>query len=309
LSPAVDASFGSVGVSIKDMSVTGARVKHDQPLEAGAKSVLRFRTEERSAVSFEAMVVWTQKVAAEEESGQYVSGVKLFADKESVGDVILGFGDRRSVRIEENRTSDRFLLNRLLKGELGAYGFVRLEDLSSRGARIETTRKIAEGTESTLRYGLPDHSFEVSVDVEVVWSQIKAVWSAEENRYHAGLRIVQRHELQRLAIGHLRETAVAVQDTHSLKLKLRLQPVKARLLAMGRSVSDRASLVEAVRLELTENPEGASKWRERAAALQQDPSLRGTVGPISQHPEALAVWAFLDRSVDPSLVALSFGIR
>jgi len=36
--------------------------------------------------------------------------------------------------------------------------------------------------------------------------------------------------------------------------------------------------------------------------------LRGIAGPIATHTEALAVWEYLDRSVDPTVIALGFGL-
>ena len=43
LDPTVAASFGDVGVSIRDISTSGARLRHDRPVEAGEKSVLPYK--------------------------------------------------------------------------------------------------------------------------------------------------------------------------------------------------------------------------------------------------------------------------
>ena len=308
LLPSVDASFGSIGVSINDISLSGVRVKHDMPLEAGSKSVLRFRTEERPTVAFEAVVVWTQPVIAPEESGQFVSGVKLFADRSFVGSVIDEFGERRSAKVEEKRLSDRFHLTRPISAEFGAYGFVKVGDLSSKGLRVETSRRLTPGARGNLRFSLPDGSFEVNVEADVVWSQLKSIWSSDENRYSNGLQVLQRHEFLRLAVGQLRELNLALPDTRSLRLKVRLGPFKRMLEQLGRDPDDQGALIAAIRDEMKNNPDGAIKWNQRAQELLTDPSIRGLAGPISSSIEAIAIWEFFDRTIDPTLIAKKLGM-
>lgn len=304
LTPAVDASFGALGVSIQDISNKGARFKHDAPVEAGSKSQLRFRTDTATPpVAMEAIVVWTQPVSPDE-SGRYVSGVKLFADQTEVDDVIRQFGEERSNAVIDERSTDRHIVSPALKGDFNSHGPVRIDDLSSRGARIETTRRISPDTRGVLRYLIPDGSFEVSVNVDVVWCHLKAIWSSDENRYSVGLRVTDRHDLQKIGIAKLHDARRAAQDTRSLKLKLRLMPIRSRL---GDTVTDRIALIRAIRDDLGSNTEGAQKWLQRAARTSNDPSVRGLAGPIAHNVEALAVWEFMDRTIDPTLIALAFG--
>jgi len=286
------------------MSVKGARFKHDAPIEAGCKSQLRFRTDSgANPVAFEAIVIWTQPVSPDE-SGRFVSGVKLYADGTEVDNVIRLFGSDRSNPVEDERSGDRHLVSPPLKGEFNSHGPIRIDDLSSRGARIEVTRRMSPGTRGVLRYMIPDGSFEVSVEVEAVWCHLKAIWSSDENRYSAGLRILDRHELQKIGIAKLHDARRAMQDTRSLKLKLRLMPIRARL---GDNASDRIAMIRAIRAELGANTEGAQKWLQRAERTATDAAIRGLAGPIAQNIEALAVWEFMDRTIDPTLIALAFG--
>jgi hypothetical protein len=39
-----------------------------------------------------------------------------------------------------------------------------------------------------------------------------------------------------------------------------------------------------------------------------DPATREAAPPIAGHPDALAVWEYLDRSVDPSIVSRAFEL-
>ncbi len=307
LVPPVTGSFGAIGVSVRDLSDGGARLRHDDPVEAGSKSVLSFRAAESTGpVSLEALVVWTQPVTAPEESGQYVSGVKIFGGTGQLDRVIDRLTrEQRSIPIEERRRSSRFLLVRPIPAEFGPVGKARIEDLSSRGARVETTSSLAVGAKGVLRYSVPEGSFEVGVEAEVVWSSLKAIWSADESRYQAGLRITERHELQRAAIGQLTESGRAIQDHRSLKLKQRIQGLVITR-RDGVAVEDRAELIGAVRLELRENTAAGERWLARAKQSSDEPSIRGFAGPIAGNLEALAVWEYLDRTVDPTLIAAHF---
>ncbi|HUO84248.1 MAG TPA: PilZ domain-containing protein [Thermoanaerobaculia bacterium] len=310
LVPAVDGSFGEVGVALKDLSTSGARLRSNHPLEAGSKSVLQFdATQSIGPVSLEALVVWSQPVTGPEESGRYVSGVKLFGEPGLVGRVIESFGRKQlSVPIEECRRSARFVFPRTVPGEFGAHGTVRIEDLSSRGARIETSRPSAPGTRSRLRYVVPEWPCDVSVEAEVIWCHLKAVWSDDENRYSVGLRVTERRELQRAAIGRFIDLGMASQETRSLRLKQRIQALEVRHqepLAVGEG--DRRPLIDAVRRELERNGAARERWNAKAQTTAAEPSIRGFAGPIAGNLDALAVWEYLDRTVDPTLVSRAFA--
>lgn len=142
---------------------------------------------------------------------------------------------------------------------------------------------------------------------------MSAIWGVDEYRFHAGIKIVERPELVRLAIGQLSELKLAVKDTQSLKLKLKI----SRALEAGpepshETVQDAVPgseyfpLVQAVRRYLETNEEEKRAWHEIATKTSQTADIRAAAGPIREHIEALAVWEYLERSVDPSILALSF---
>src|SRR5256714_10300270 len=58
---------------------------------------------------------------------------------------------RRASRIEDLRSTDRFDLSPLLDGEWNGFA-VRIENLSARGARIETPNQLVAATTGTLRF-------------------------------------------------------------------------------------------------------------------------------------------------------------
>jgi hypothetical protein len=67
-------------------------------------------------------------------------------------------------------------------------------------------------------------------------------------------------------------------------------------------------LIQGVREELRLNPEEALHWYRRARLVINDPATREVAPPIANHPDALAVWEYLDRSVDPTVVGRAFDL-
>jgi hypothetical protein len=107
----------------------------------------------------------------------------------------------------------------------------------------------------------------------------------------------------------------AALDTQSLRLKLKV--IRARARQMAPSYADvEASgipaeqylLIQGVREELRLNPEEAMHWYRRARIVINDPNTRIVAPPIANHPDALAVWEYLDRSVDPTIVGRAFEL-
>jgi hypothetical protein len=49
-------------------------------------------------------------------------------------------------------------------------------------------------------------------------------------------------------------------------------------------------------------------WYRRARLVINDPATRIAAPPIANHPDALAVWEYLDRSVDPTIVGRAFEL-
>jgi hypothetical protein len=315
LLPPVEATYGSSAVSIGDISASGVRLRHGSEIVSGAKSMLRFKLPGAvTPVALEGEVVWTQSSLSADLRERYVSGVRLHAGADTVDRVIRRLHDLgRSHRVQDRRFSDRFVLHQPLAGEFDATGAIRILDLATKGARLETKEKLDPGTSATFSFPIPKSSFEVKAGAEVVWSRLCAIWGPDDYRFHAGVRIVERPELVRLAIGQLSELKLAVKDTQSLKLKLKI----ARALDAGPEVghetvqdslpgSEYFPLLQAIRGYLQANVDEDMKWKERAEETSRAADIRALAGPIREHLEALAVWEYLERSIDPSIIALAF---
>jgi len=310
LVPPITATFGASPIAVCDISEKGARFRHDRPLEAGTKSLLKIAFDSVS-LALEAAIVWTHNDTAT--PGRFVSGVRTYGPPEQIQSLIAQLHvSHRSNRIEELRTTDRFFLSPLLDGTFGG-DKIRIENLSARGARVELPHELLRGTSGTLQFTVPNSTIEVAVEGQIVWTALKAITGGVSMLYRAGVFINEKPELMRMAIGHLCEINRAALDTQSLRLKLKIMRARARQLApQYRDVestgipAEQYLLIQGVREELRLNPEEALHWYRRARILINDPATRAL--PIANHPDALAVWEYLDRSVDPSIVGRAFEL-
>ncbi|HEX6179403.1 MAG TPA: PilZ domain-containing protein [Thermoanaerobaculia bacterium] len=313
LAPPLPANFGTTPVSICDISARGARFRHDHPFETGKKGVLRVAMEGRPApVNLEAVIVWSERDLAS--PGKFVSGVRTYGSPDVVEGLIAQLQtSHRSNRIEELRAADRFYVMPSLEAKFGDAN-VRLENLSARGARIEISSQPTVGTSAPLAFRVLDDTHDVVVSATVVWTSMRSISGKNIASYRAGLVVPTKHELMRLAIAQLCEADRATLDTNSLLLKLKILRARARQLAPSfRAVdagipSEQYLLVQGVREELRLNPDEAMHWYRRARLVINDPSTRSTAPSIVDHPDALAVWEYLDRSLDPTIVGRAFGI-
>jgi hypothetical protein len=306
IGPPLNGRFASSPVLVSDISVKGARFRHANAVEMGQKSLLQIAIDGLPPANFEAVVVWTKPdpLAA----GRFVTGVRTYAEPQVI-DSVLGHLQtlKRTTRIEELRSTDRFDLSPALEGEWNG-AEIRIENLSARGARIETTRPLAASSSGTLAFVVANRT--LSVAASVAWSSIKAV---NPSMYRSGLMIDEKPELLRLAIGHLCEAGVAILDTNSLALKLKVIRARARQLATQVNETsgvptEQYLLIQCVREELRLNPDEAMHWYRRARLTIADPATRAAAPAIADHPDALAVWEYLDRSIDPSIIGRTFEL-
>lgn len=310
ITPPLSGQFGGAAVSICDISAKGARFRHAHPVEMGNKAVLRLSIDGRpSPVSLEAVVVWTQGDPSD--SGKFLSGVRTYAAAEIVNTLLRTLqAAGRITRIEELRGSDRFYVDPSLEA-LWDSEQVQVEDLSARGARIGGARRLDTGMAGLLKFKLPAAG-SLEIKTQVVWSSVKAL---DPLKHRAGLTVSEKAEQVRLAIGRLCEAGRAVLDTRSLGLKLKI--IRARARQMAPSYRDIESsgvpaeqyvLIQCVREELRLNPEESVHWYRRARLLIKDPKTRKSAPAIADHPDALAVWEYLDRSIDPSIIGRTFQL-
>lgn len=315
LAPPLAATFGSSPVAICDISAKGARFRHDKPLETGMKSLLQLSVEGRPGpLTLEAVVVWSEPDSTV--PGRFVSGARTYGPPEVVNSLIAQLQtSNRSNRIEELRSTDRFFVSPALAATFDGQP-AQIENLSARGARVELSTEPLRGSRGTLVFNVPQSEISLKVAAEVAWTSVKAITGSVSRSYRAGLFVNEKPELMRLAIGLLCEMNRAALDTQSLRLKLKILRARARQLAPQYSNVVEASgipaeqylLIQGVREELRLNPEEAMHYYRRARLIINDPKTREVAPPIANHPDALAVWEYLDRSVDPTIVGRAFEL-
>lgn len=312
LAPPLAATFDSAPVALCDISAKGARFRHGTPIDTGTKSVLRLAVDESlPPQSLEAVIVWSHR----QDNGEYVSGVSTYASPELMQSLLAQLRiSNRTHRIEELRSTDRFYLTPSLTGRYNGRD-VQIEDISARGARIVSPVEPLRGMSAVLHFTVPQSEIDVSVEGEVVWTAVKAVTARTTTSYRAGLSTGEKSGLLRLAIGRLCELGQASMDTQSLRLKLKIMRARARQMAPAyRQVessgvpAEQYLLIQGVREELRLNPEEAMHWYRRARMIINDPSTVELAPPIASHPDALAVWEYLDRSLDPTVVGRAFEL-
>jgi len=306
IAPALNGRFASSPVLVSDISVKGARFRHTQPVEMGQKSLLQVAIEGLPPTNFEAVVVWTK--ADPVVAGRFVTGVRTYVEPSVIDGVLAHLqGMKRTTRIEELRSTDRFDISPAIVGAWNGQR-ARIENLSARGARIETPHPLDPSATGSLTFAVAE--LNVAVAAAVAWTSMKSV---NPSMYRSGLIIDEKPELLRLAIGHLCETGVAILDTHSLTLKLKVFRARARQLAslaneMSGVPTEQYLLIQCVREELRLNPDEAMHWYRRARLMIADPATRTAAPAIADHPDALAVWEYLDRSIDPSIIGRTFEL-
>jgi hypothetical protein len=314
LTPPLAATFDGASVAICDISAKGARFRHAQPVNTGMKSLLRIAVEGRSQpVSLEATIVWSH--ADPSWPGKFMSGVRTYGSPELIQTLIGHLqASNRTSRIEELRSTDRFYVLPALTATFEGAA-AQVEDLSARGARVVLPHQPQPGNSGTLDFKVPESDIDVTVKGQVAWTMIKAITGDARRTWRAGLFINEKPELLRLAIGHLCEMNRAAIDTQSLRLKLKIIRARARQMAPSyREIeasgipAEQYLLIQGVREELRLNPEEALHWYRRARLVINDPATRTIAPPIANHPDALAVWEYLDRSVDPTIVGRAFEL-
>jgi len=305
LAPPIAGLFGANDVAICDISAKGARFRHNRPLDTGSKGILKMPVDgQPSPVSLEAVIIWTH--AETGAPGKFESGVRTYGAPDVINSLLSQLQtSKRSNRIEELRQSDRFLITPPLEASFDGRPAM-IEDISAHGARIAVSELLSVGRSATFRV------LQAGVTGTVVWSAVKSVGG---HSFRAGLMINDRPELLRLVIGQLCDINRATLDTRSLTLKLKIMRARARQLAPSFHAIEAAGipteqylLIQGVREELRLNPEEAQHWYRRARITIADPATRTVAPPIASHPDALAVWEYLDRSVDPTIVSRAFAL-
>lgn len=215
--------------------------------------------------------------------------------------------------IEELRRAARFSITQPIAGTFGPAD-VTIIDLSITGAQIEHPQALRVGTRGRLAVTRGEAS--VTVPAIVVWSRLsKSANKAGRYLYLSGIRVEANHQELAIALNALFKQGVARKDLESLdkKRKRLLERLSARsrpgprVVTMTSSFSaDQLLLVQHARERLLANPEEASKWYNRARYAITHGSDSTIPEAMRNREDVLAVWEYLERSIDVTTVAAVF---
>lgn len=198
---------------------------------------------------------------------------------------------------EQVRQEPRFNFVREFDATLGRVPIV-LCTIAESGMGVRHATPLRPGTEASFRLTLSAPFISVQVGAHVVWSRFSN--PGHERPYHSGLRIPDPGgELSR-ALGTLRDLGMLLPEGEASGHPCAAVPMPD---VAPPSLSKRPShahipvsvvqLVNEARGRLLASPAELAQWRERGKV-----SLLELGEPIPDRDDVLAVWQYLDRSLE-----------
>lgn len=211
------------------------------------------------------------------------------------------------MEVSEARSEDRYRVQIRLEASFGSNEVV-LVDVGEHGAQLQHPAPIKLGAIARLGFMLPASSQQVRVQGTIVWSRLATKPdSAGRRHYYSGVRLDDPEEMMKGVLARLNDANMLRLDNLSLdkKRKTLLEKEKARqqpgLKMVGqkpRIPDDVILLVRQTRNRLKDNPAESVKWYNRAKF-----SLDQSGVQIHQRDEVLAIWEYLERSVEIDIIA------
>lgn len=203
----------------------------------------------------------------------------------------------------DGRLEHRYTVLRRLTGSLGNIEVV-LDDIGEHGFHVRHEPALRLATEARLTFTVPDDGSLVALQSFVVWSRFGS--PGDPRPYHSGLRVDDGDGVLKQAIATLLEGRVIQPDEESMRRKQQQLEERARARQSRVKVTSHAPripddvilLVKQARARLQANPAEIVRWFNRAKF-----SLNEAGEQIHQRDDVLAVWEYLERSVELSIIA------
>jgi len=223
LDPTLAGTSNGRPVRVVDLGVKGGRLELASPIEPGTVIDLAIGT-----IHLKATVLWCQVDAlnfAADYDG-YLAGVAFNEPSDAVEQLVQDLHSLgRAVRIEELRSHDRYRITAPLTGSFGDFAPISIVDISVRGARLATIRRIGTGYTRVLRFQVDDAMGPIEVTAKVAWCRP----SPMGREFHVGLEIDGAQEKLREAIQLLCTRNEARIDMDSLRRKFDAMRLASRL--------------------------------------------------------------------------------
>ncbi|MCU1347669.1 MAG: hypothetical protein JWO56_699 [Acidobacteria bacterium] len=218
--------------------------------------------------------------------------------------------------IQELRAAERYMVVEPLAGSFAAAS-VWVHDICEHGVQIVHPQPLRIGTKSRLWFKRGRTT--AATQATVVWSRLSQTPDAEGKLlYRSGVRLSSHDFEFAIALQELASQGVLRADADSLERKRQLlaqreadragKPVmKLRHPDLG-IPPDQELLVRHARERLRANPEEARKWYHRAKfAIGDDGTNLGAAEVVRDRDDVLAVWEYLERTVDLAVIVRVFG--
>ena len=216
--------------------------------------------------------------------------------------------------LREHRGADRFVVNEPLAGSFGSAG-VTILNMADLGVQVEHAQPLRLATKARLWFKRAEIS--ASVQGIVVWSHLSRTPNEEGKLlYRTGLRIEEGAKQFTEAMELLAVRGLIRLDTDSLERK-RLElaarekartskPIMKLLRPEHEIPPDQALLIHHARERLRANPDEALKWYNRAKFALHENGSSAAEAILSHREDVLAVWEYLERSVDLATIVKVF---
>lgn len=210
--------------------------------------------------------------------------------------------------VRDLRSSPRYVVRTCLSGTFGAAD-VEVCDISECGIQVRHNDSIRLGTAGRLTFSARGLEQRISLRGKIVWSHLaKTPRPTGRHPFYSGIRLdPAEQQLAHAAIQDLIRIGLATPDVDSLeakrrrvmeKLASRRQGTATRQLYQTELSSDQVLMINHARERLRHNPDEARKWYMRAKFAAAEDSTRAREAPMHYREDVLAVWEYLERSVD-----------
>lgn len=219
------------------------------------------------------------------------------------------------MNVEELRAAERFAAAAPISATFAAYP-VTIVNLSTIGAQIEHAGPIRLGTVGRFMLRLGDVAFDVKGFL--TWSRLsKTPSESGQHLYRSGLRIESGNAEYALALHLLIKAGSMRREPDTLERKRRRLVERmaeknrggVRMMHFGSAddvPADQLLLVQHARERLLSNPEEAQKWYHRAKYAITHGASNIEIESVRNREDVLAVWEYLERSIDIQTIARAF---
>ncbi|HSP33848.1 MAG TPA: hypothetical protein VLU46_05980 [Thermoanaerobaculia bacterium] len=201
-----------------------------------------------------------------------------------------------------------------LSGSFGSAS-VELVNVSTLGAQIAHSQPLRLGMRARLWFKHGETA--VSVQALTIWSHLSKTPNANgKYLYETGVRVEHADPAYEMALQALLDHGVIEPDPDSMTKKKQKQLAKIAEKA-GRPIMkmlrpevdippDTQLLIEHARKQLLADPVEAQRWYQRAKYAITHGSVTVAADAIRNREDVLAVWEYLERSVEISTIAIVF---